>query len=101
MNDSPRVGLHTDADGTVIVSGDLDVANAAALHRRLSEEDCPLMLDLAAVTFIDGAAIRVLLAHRERCTARGQDFRIVAASKAVTRALDLAGLAPIFGVEVA
>ena len=86
-------------DGVVRVSGVLDLANARALDQRLSEEDCPMHLDLSGVEFMDGAAVHVLLAHRERCTGRGQDFQLLAVSPSVERVLDHAGMRPMFLTE--
>src|SRR3954462_15362507 len=85
-----------DDDGIVRVAGELDVANAALLDDRLGREDCPLLLDLRGVDFMDAAAMDVLLRHRERCTARGQEFQLVAWSPAVERVLVLSGMQAIF-----
>src|SRR5437762_12508947 len=88
--------IEDDDGGIVRVTGELDVANAALLDRRLAQEDCPLLLDLRGVDFMDAAAMDVLLQHRERCTARGQEFQLVAWSPAVERVLALSGMHAIF-----
>ena len=100
MSDAAQFRLETAPDGTVIVAGELDLVNAKALDRRLAQEDCPMLLDLTGVTFMDGAVVRILLAHRDRCTARGEEFRIIATSNAVRRVLELCGLSPIFGADI-
>lgn len=78
--------------GVVRVSGELDLANAAQLDQRLGEEDCPVLLDLRNVSFMDGSALRVLLQHRDRCVEQGKELRIVAVSSAVRRVLELSDL---------
>lgn len=78
--------------GVVRVTGELDLANAEQLDQRLALEDCPMLLDLRNVSFMDGSALRVLLRHRERCNAQGKELRIVAVSSPVRRALELTEL---------
>src|SRR5689334_20192373 len=100
MTSGDRFELRSTDDGTVIVTGVLDAVNAEKLSARLNEEDCPLFLDLGGVTFMDGAVVHILLAHRDRCTAEGNEFRIIAASEAVRRVVDLSGLTAIFGADI-
>lgn len=78
--------------GVVRVTGELDLANAEQLDQRLALEDCPMLLDLRNVSFMDGSALRVLLRHRDRCTEQGKELRIVAVSSPVRRVLELTEL---------
>jgi anti-anti-sigma factor len=61
-----------------------------------SETSRTILLDLAAVDFIDSsgvrALVRVLLQHGDQC-------RLVAVSAPVRRVLDIAGLTASFGLE--
>jgi anti-anti-sigma factor len=84
-------------DGTVRVTGELDLANADAFGRRLDLEDCPVRLDLEGVLFMDLAAVRVLLRHRDRCRRLGKELRIVAASSATRRVIELSDAHELFG----
>lgn len=78
--------------GVVRVSGELDLANAEQLDQRLALEDCPMLLDLRNVSFMDGSALRVLLRHRDRCTQQGKELRLVAVSSPVRRVIELSEL---------
>lgn len=82
-----------DLDGGVLrVAGELDLANAHELDQRLALEDCPMLLDLRDVSFMDGSALRVLLRHRDRCAEQGKELRLVAVSRPVRRVLELTDL---------
>lgn len=78
--------------GVVRVTGELDLANADELDQRLAREDCPMLLDLRDVAFMDGSALRVLLRHRDRCAEQGKELQIVAVSRPVRRVLELSDL---------
>src|SRR4051794_23547923 len=96
MAPAESFSLETLADRTVRVRGQLDSVSASVLGERLAEEDCPLRLDLSGVTFMDAAAVHVLLEHRERCTERAEDFQLVAVSDAVRQVIELSGMAAMF-----
>ncbi|WP_193783434.1 STAS domain-containing protein [Streptomyces sp. E5N91] len=85
-----------DAGATLLlrVSGELDIATAPCLETVLA----PLTgraceLDLAHVTFIDSTGINLLTRHHRHTTAVGGRLRLVAASQAVRRILDITGTA--------
>lgn len=74
----------------VAARGELDAASAGELAVALTAavEACGgASLDLAEVTFIDSSGLRVLIDAYRRSD--GDGFRIVAASPAVRRVLDL------------
>jgi anti-anti-sigma factor len=78
--------------GVLRVAGDLDLATLEEFERYLEAEECPINLDLSDVSFMDIAALSVLLRHRTRCAERGEELRLVAVSDAVTRLLRLTEL---------
>lgn len=91
-------------EGAVIVSltGELDLYNAedvrAALLACCGEEPAVLVVDLAAVTFIDSTALGVLIEARSRMTDRG-GFRLAAPGLETRRALEVSGLDRHFSVH--
>ena len=83
--------------GLLRVRGELDISSAAELEEHLAVEDCPILLDLSTVEFMDANAVRVLLRHRDRCASEGKELRLVAMSPAVDRVLRLAGVSALLG----
>jgi anti-anti-sigma factor len=78
----------------VVVSGHFDFASehdfVAAVDETLVGDDAAeVLLDFAAVDFMDSSGVRALMQLRER---HGEQVRLAAASAAVTRVLDIAGV---------
>lgn len=86
------------ADGGVVVRlrGELDVTVAAALSEQLAglrdKEPSWLIYDMAAVSFLDCAAARVMLAAAGSVLGNGRQPVIRAAAPLVRRLLELSGL---------
>jgi anti-anti-sigma factor len=85
-----------DASLSVTVGGDLDMPATfkleSELDRLLAAHDVRnLVLDLAAVRFVDSAGLGALLAIRERAKELGIDMLIADASDPVRRLLHLTG----------
>ena len=72
---------------TLRLVGDFDQGNEARLRAALSEMSGPVELDMAAVTFMDSSIVQ-LIAARLKLT----PVRIVAASRAVRKVIELSGL---------
>lgn len=83
----PPFRYRRDEDGRIVVTGDIDMASAAAFRPVLLASTDPIELDLSGVTFMDSAGVTVLLQAR---TVR--PVRITATSAQVARLLDLLGL---------
>jgi len=85
-----------DADTiTVSVAGDVDLSTVADLdHAVLAAvaDATDVVVDLAAVTFIDSAGINTLLKSRRLADERGRRFRIANATGVVHDVLDLTGV---------
>jgi anti-sigma B factor antagonist len=99
-------GRNSDTDGVFVLrlSGELDLATApraadqgaAALEldgMRL------LVVDLAAVTFIDSTAIRTLVELRARAEDAGVELRLRGVPARVGRVLQITGLDQVFVIE--
>ena len=84
------------------VSGEIDGHAVPALKAAFAvipdEVHGPIEVDLAAVTFIDSSGIRVLLELSEQMTAAGGSVVIRNPSKAVSKILEITGLATTFGL---
>jgi anti-anti-sigma factor len=94
------------------LEGEIDMSNAddlgAAITARVSSEALALVLDLAAVDYLDSAGIHVLFDLRERLTRRGQQIRLVLGPDSpIATALEYAGVqrtlgsAPTIGEAIA
>jgi anti-anti-sigma factor len=82
-----------DSDLMITVRGEIDLANAAGLLRRLIVLAHPatgeISLDLSQVSFMDCAGLHMLAAMDRHIRARGGSMRVVAASPAVARLFEL------------
>jgi anti-anti-sigma factor len=78
------------------LEGEIDMSAAEALLVRTTElaaaHDGDLVLDLAAITFIDSGGMRALLIVRENLAAAGRALRLANVTPEVKRLLDLVGL---------
>jgi anti-sigma B factor antagonist len=90
--------------GTVVLSvgGELDTLTAPELERALD----PLLtgaavpvLDLGEVTFLASSGLAVLIRAAHRVTAQGRTLAVVAASRAVTRPLEVTGSDQLFSLH--
>ena len=79
------------APGRYTITGEIDLATADKLYE-LETVHGPLLLDLHGVTFLDSSGIRALLQLRQRCPHPHCVFQIEAASQAVARVLQIAGV---------
>src|SRR5262245_36448337 len=77
------------------ISGEIDLASAQELSREassaLSNGAMELWLDLTAVSFIDVAGVRALLALRTLATTDGRHLAVIAPAGPVRRVMDLTG----------
>jgi anti-sigma B factor antagonist len=102
---SPLADLRFDVlDGVVVarLQGEIDMSNAsdlgAAITARIPSDARGLVLDLAAVDYLDSAGIQALFELRERLTRRGQEIRLALADDSpVATALEYAGVQSTLG----
>ncbi len=92
-------------DGGIIVaiSGEVDVCTEGplqqALLRIIRERGARLMLDLSGVSFLDCAGLRAFLAIGRLAELRGGFLRLIAASAAVRRIIELTGAQEALAME--
>jgi len=85
---------------TLVVSGSLDLASAAALgdaldHRLAGGHD--VCLDLVDLAFCDSVGLQVLVRGYQRAAETGRRFEISRASPSMLSLLDVTGLRTLFG----
>jgi len=86
------------------LEGEVDMSNAddlgAAITARVSSDTLGLVLDLAAVEYLDSAGMHVLFDLRERLTRRGQQIRLVLTPDSpISTALEYAGVQRTLGAS--
>jgi anti-anti-sigma factor len=86
----------------VRLEGEIDMSNASELGTsiaaRVPSEALAVVLDLAAVDYLDSAGIHVVFELRERLTRRGQEIRLVVApGSPIATALEYAGVPGTIG----
>lgn len=83
--------------------GEIDSSSApsfrAELDGVLDGELEELIVDLGAVTFLDSAGLSVLAGAHRRAAERGIELRVLAATRAVVRPLQITGLWDLLGAE--
>src|ERR1700730_3137524 len=90
--------------GTVVVElrGELDIADAASVAAAVSALAAPgqcLIIDLAALEFIDCGGLRALLRARKLSRLAGGDVLLAAPRAHVLRVITLTGLAATGGIH--
>lgn len=85
----------------VEVRGEVDLLSEAPFVEQVdalatAQDSAAILLDLAAVDFIDSSGVRALVRVQRR---HGERLRLVAVSPPVQRVLDIAGLTANFGLE--
>jgi anti-sigma B factor antagonist len=88
----------------VTVSGEIDLANVGQLRTALeplvADPAVRLLVgDLSAVSFLACSGLTVLLDAQERLVGRGAQLRLVAASPAVLRPIQMTGLTDLLPVD--
>jgi anti-anti-sigma factor len=78
------------------LEGELDLASAPELRKRVDDADGPLVLDFARVTFIDSAVLKELLRARVELAERGVRLVLAGVPAPVRRLLDLTRTSELF-----
>jgi anti-anti-sigma factor len=86
-----------DADAIIVlVAGDVDLSTVPELDHAVvaavDDDAASVVVDLAAVTFIDSAGINTLLKSRRLADERGRGFRVTNATGIVRDVLDMTGV---------
>lgn len=85
-----------DGQRTLVLSGELDLASAwlldCPLLRICTDEATAFTLDLSALTFIDSAGLRAILAAKGLCVMHDCEFMLIPGPAAVQRVFEVSGL---------
>jgi len=92
-----QIDLRHESDRVVVeLAGELDMANAPLLQGSIDGPELSaaktIVLDLQGLTFLDSTGLRIILAAREQCWRRGQEFAITPGSQQVQRLLSVTGV---------
>ncbi len=91
-----RVGTET----TVTLSGELDVSTIAKvsdlLERECARKPSRILLDLAAVEFVDSSALHAFAGANKQLGAHGGSLRISGVSNAIRRTFEITQLDRLF-----
>ncbi len=104
-DDLLSLSTSADQDGAVTVSatGDIDAYTAPLLRTvveaQLRRGRPKLILDLSGVQFLGSAGLAALVEIQKLATAQGIDLRLIASTRAVTRALEVTGLVRLFAIS--
>ncbi len=94
---------HDAGAALVTIVGELEFGTAASLRTTLSDlaqQGCdPIVLDLAALSFIDSTGLSLLVQAKQRFTSQGRRFELRAPTLRVTRVIETSGLAELFALE--
>ena len=97
MEEPLTINLRRENDRAVVeMQGELDMANAPLLQSTIESEEMAavktVVLDLQQLSFLDSTGLRVILAARELCWRRGQEFAVTPGSQQVQRLLSVTGV---------
>jgi anti-sigma B factor antagonist len=92
-----RIDLRQESARIVVkLEGELDMANAPLLQNAIESAELgaakTVVLDLQGLTFLDSTGLRIILAAREQCWRRGQEFAVTPGSQQVQRLLSVTGV---------
>lgn len=97
--EGPRLDTRLDADGVLVLSGEIDSYTAPELEVSLAALADEAIVDLAEVTFIDSSGLRVIVeAHAPR-RERGGGLTLRSPSASVERLLQISGVAAHLDVQ--
>ena len=96
-NEQLQIEVRQEADRVVVkLEGELDMANAPLLQSSIESDELAatktVVLDLQGLTFLDSTGLRIILAAREQCWRRGQEFAVTPGSQQVQRLLSVTGV---------
>jgi len=86
----------------VRVTGEIDISSSPLLHGCLSTllaVGVPVVLDVAAVTFMDASGVAVLVEARDMAAAKGASFVVRHPTDAVSRVLRITGAVRTLAID--
>jgi anti-sigma B factor antagonist len=94
---------HEGNDAIVRVAGDVDSYScprlADVIRQAMQAEKRRVIVDIANVTFVDSAGLRVFVAARKEADAQGRIFILAGANRGAQRLLEITGLSSMFAAS--
>ncbi|MEP7112184.1 MAG: STAS domain-containing protein [Ilumatobacteraceae bacterium] len=103
MGNQDSLTIESDANGVIVVHGDLDVAGGPILEAAIlqREIDGPVTIHLGDVYFIDSSGLRSLLSASRRAREHGAMVVLRDVGAEVLRLLEITGTTVNFTIETA
>ncbi len=93
---------HEAGTALVTIDGELEFGTAASLRSTLSDlaqqGNGPVVVDLAALRFIDSSGLSLLVQAKRRFESDGRTFELRRPSPRVVRVIETSGLAELFAI---
>ena len=101
MGNQDSLSVDNDADGVIIVHGDIDVAGGPILDAAIRERESegPVVIDLGDVYFIDSSGLRSLLGASRRAREGERTVVLRQVGSEVLRLLEITGTTEHFTIE--
>ena len=97
------LSVTTDPDGTVVVTGEVDLYTAPRLEQvvdgAVEDGQRNVVMDLAGVRFMDSAGINILIRCYKPLDEQGRRLVLRSPQAAVRRTLELGGITTLVDVE--
>lgn len=93
--------IEQDRDGTVVIRGRLDAAQAPRAQTFLDRIDGACVLDLGGLEYISSAGLGVLLRTHKRLMGRGAGLRLVNVNSHINDIFTYSGFDKLFDIEPA
>jgi anti-sigma B factor antagonist len=97
------LSITSSGQGHVAVAGEVDCSTAprltACLDSELAAAPAELVVDLTGVSFLDSAGLHALVAAHAHAGRIGVPMRVLVATRAVLRPIQVTGLEHVLGIE--
>jgi anti-sigma B factor antagonist len=94
------VEVTSGASGLIVrLAGELDLATVPDLNACLAALDADIVIDMAAVTFIDSTGLDGLIAAHKQAAKRGRSFVLRSPTEQVAKVLRVTGVDQVLTVE--
>ncbi len=100
-HDNNAFSVEVNSDGILVVHGDIDMAGGPVLEASILEREasCPIVIDLADVSFIDSSGLRSLLGASRRAESRDAVVTLRRVGPEVMRLLEITGTTDLFAID--
>lgn len=104
-DETARLFIATPETGVYVLSGEVDAHTAPQLADHFESlpggAEGALVIDMAAVTFMDSSGLRVLIELNRRASEAGTSLTVRAPSRSVARIIEISGLTDLIEVSSA